>query len=549
MSRADKIRIEGNRFRKTKILALDDDIFIRKVLEGIFKDDYTFKVVGSAKDFDDAIVPFAPDIVLIDVVLPDGNGIDICAKLRAQSNNDKLYILILTSFDDAASIESAYSAGANDYIRKPFIPFEIVSKIGHIAKTIGYENRIISLYQSQKRSNGRLILLTELIKRNIHSADRNALLSSIKDLSIIFGADYCEMVFITGENIESGKSINLDSFRPVDYSVISRKMKIFGDMLMTFEAMNFERSDKTRVFCQVEKLFYNKTHEGFLVLQRSRPFASETKELVSLYLDFVNIMGIDIFSRQILENEVQRERKELAKVRSLQVSLLPDFKEIHKYDIASTFIPMEEISGDFFDAFYTSENMYQIVLCDVAGHGMASSYIGSSIRGLLRSVDYTNLTPSQIITSLNNSVVKNLSNTYYFSSLILCSLNLESDEVIIVSAGHPPCLYYNSIHNQYEQIEKTGPLLGLVENSEYEERKISLRTGDCLLMYTDGITEAQSEDTPALYGEERLFTLFQEIHERSSIDIVHSVVGSVYEYTGYASLNDDVTAICLKKKT
>jgi serine phosphatase RsbU (regulator of sigma subunit) len=210
---------------------------------------------------------------------------------------------------------------------------------------------------------------------------------------------------------------------------------------------------------------------------------------------------------------------------------------------------MEEISGDFFDAFYISENLYQIVLCDVAGHGMASSYIGSSIRGLLRSVDYANLSPAQVITSLNNSVVKNLSNTYYFSSLVLCSLNLETDEVIIVSAGHPPCFYYSSEHDQYEQVEKTGPLIGLVENSEYEERKILLKAGDCLLMYTDGITEAQSEEIPALYGEERLFSLFQEIHGRSSIDSVHSVVGSVYEYTGYASLNDDITAICLKKKS
>jgi CheY-like chemotaxis protein len=307
MSTVDKI--SGRKSRKIKILALDDDVFIRKVLEGIFKNEYDFKVVGSAKEFEDEIVSFVPDIVLIDVILPDGNGIEICARLRAQEQYGKLYILILTSFDDAASIESAYSAGANDYIRKPFIPFEIVSKMNHIAKTIGYENSVESLYKSQKRSNRRLFLLTELIKKNIHAADKTEILSSIKDLSIILGADYCEMSFTAGESIESGKSLNNESFYPVNYSVISEKMKIFKDNTKTFEMLNFERSDKSKVYCQVGKLFYNKTHEGFLILQKASPFAQETKELVSLYLDFVNILGIDVSSRQMLMTEVQKERK------------------------------------------------------------------------------------------------------------------------------------------------------------------------------------------------------------------------------------------------
>jgi serine phosphatase RsbU (regulator of sigma subunit)/DNA-binding response OmpR family regulator len=535
--------------RIVKVLAVDDDALIRKVLGDIFGETYLFKAVGSAQTFMNELFVFNPDVVLVDVILPDGNGIDLCSKIRLNDDFKNIHIIILTSFEDSKSIEAAYSAGANDYIRKPFIPFEIISKLNYISKSLEYQENVIDLYNQQKKSNQRLLRLTEMTRKSIHSSDKEELLLSAFSFADIVHASFCEVVVFPGETIEFKKKLFSENFNPVSYTRLATKHPFFIGDEKQIDSASISRSDGTNISCLMGKIIYNKVHVGYIILQKDSPFAEGSKQLISLYLDFININGSEIESRQFLVAEVKKERKELSKVRSLQALLLPDFREIERYDIASTFIPMDEISGDFFDAFYINDSTYQIILCDVAGHGMASSYIGSSIRSLIRSVDNTELSTSQIIEELNDSVVKNLSNTYYFSSLILCSLNLDTDEIAIVSAGHPPCFYYDAEHRQYEKIEKTGPLIGLISGSKYDEHKITIKNGDCLFLYTDGVTEAQTHAGSDLYGENRLFSLFQDLTDLPSIEIVHAVVGSVYEYTGYESLNDDVTAICIKKKS
>jgi serine phosphatase RsbU (regulator of sigma subunit)/DNA-binding response OmpR family regulator len=531
-----------------KILAVDDDLLIRKVLENIFKDKYSLYISSTAMDFFEKLKIYKPDIVLIDVVLPDGNGIDICRKLRSEKEYDKLCILMLTSFEDRKSIEAAYNAGTNDYIRKPFIPYEVTSKVALIAKTIQNQNKIETLYLQQKKSNKKLVQLNELIRENINNPARKSLIESFFTIAGIISSNFCEIVIFPGKSIEIKKKKVSEDFEPVGYTYLVSKVESMKSKEQVVSIFSIKKAAGKTVYCIVGNFYYNKECLGQVVFQRRSKFSDDARQIISLYLDFVNLTGAEIESRKHLYAEVKKERKELHKVRSLQVLLLPDFREIKKYDIASTFIPMDEISGDFFDAFYASKNQYIIVLCDVAGHGIASSYIGSSIRGLIRSINFEDMSLKDVVKTLNDLVVKNLSITYYFSSLVICSLNLETDDATIVSAGHPPCYYYDSTNSQYSAIDKTGPLLGLIGGVDFSEHKIHVGQGDCIFLYTDGITEAYGSNSPELYGEKRLYEMFQENVKKKSIDIVHAVVGSVYEYTEYEALNDDVTAICIKMR-
>ena len=531
-----------------KILVVDDDSLIRRILADLFKSNYVFKAVSSAKEFREAIDEFQPDIVLVDVVLPDGNGIDLCSWLRERPEYEQLFILILTSFDDNKSIEAAYRAGASDYIRKPFIPFEISSKIFHLSHTINYQNGVVRLYHQQKISNQRLYKLATLINRNIHIGDRDSLLSSLYQVSDFVHCDHCELVlFSEGGGVESSSQSFTSGFIPVPFSKINGRHELFHSEELHYGAFSLKRPDGSAVHCQIGKVFYSKRHEGYVVLQKARPFSEEARDMMSLYLDFVNILGVDLIAKDMMREEIHKERKELSKVRTLQVSLLPNFSEMDRYDIASTFIPMEEISGDFFDAFYVSDRTYQIVICDVSGHGAASSYIGSSIRGLLRSPGGGVQSPGAIIRQLNESVVKSFSNIYYFSSMILCQIDVDTGDIRLVSAGHPACFYYDCENRQYERIENTGPLVGLLPDATYDERSLHMNIGDCLFMYTDGIIEAPAENGKGMFGEDRLFECFRDTIENSSMNIVHAVVGSVYEYTGFSSLHDDATVICIKR--
>ncbi len=533
--------------QEIKILVLDDDKVILHILEELFKDVYFFKSAETIKDFKNEIADFMPDIALIDVQLPDGNGIDLCRELRSQKEYAHLNIIIVTSREDNKSIRAAYTAGANDYIRKPFISFEIYSKISQIAKAIKADNQILKLYKYQKELNIELYNFAQLINKNMNIKSKAELISSLLMASKFIKCDYVE-VALANENINTitEQRYYKKTFKEIGFNKIKEEkgLKVLDDQVINF--FEFANKDFENIYCIVNQIFLNKKKEGYLILERSTPFLKGSTEMLSLYLDFVNILGVDIFTRDMMKSKIHKGRSDLAKVRTIQVSLLPHFDEVEKYDIASSFIPMEEVSGDFFDGFYTHKDVYQVMLCDVSGHGIASSYVGSSIRSILRTAAKEIESVSGIMNYLNNEIVNNLANIYYFSTIVLCRLNIVNGDVAIVSGGHPPCFYYSSENNNFKLIKNTGPLVGLIGGAKYDEIILNMKDGDCLFLYTDGVTEAPSQ-SGEMFGEKRLYQLFQQNIEKNSIDLVHSILGTLYEYTGYTSMDDDITMICIKR--
>lgn len=544
-------KLEIKQFEQVKkdirILALDDDSVIINILTEIFKNVYTFKGVSTVKDFSQVIKEYLPDILMIDVMLPDGNGIELCKELRSQKQFGHLHIIMLTSFDDLESIKSAYTAGANDYIRKPFIPFEIYSKLSQVAKSIKAEHQILELYKYQKDFNRKLYNFAQLINKNLNIKDKQELIKSLFQASEFLKCKYAEVVFSNEETGDSStKNIADEKFKYIPYKELVKKVDKAKCEEHMINYVEIENDKGETVFCSISEVYFNKKKEGCLLLEKDTSFAKGSNEMLSLYLDFVNILGVDIFARDMMKVQLQKGRYDLAKVRTIQVSLLPHFEDVERFDISSSFIPMEEVSGDFFDGLYTNDDIYQIMLCDVSGHGIASSYVGGSIRSILRTAAKEDKSAGDTMAFLNNEIVSNLANIYYFSTIVLCRLNVKTGETTLVSGGHPPCFFYDAEKNTYEMIKSTGPLVGLIEGADYGEQVLHMKVGDCLFLYTDGVTEAPSPEGE-MFGEESLYELFSENIEKPSMDIVHTILGTIYEHTGYSSLQDDITMICIKR--
>ncbi len=136
----------GDASIRLKVLALDDDGLVRRVLEDLLAGEHDFRAVSTCAEFNEIVVGFNPDVLLLDLVLPDGDGLDICRELRKNGQFEKLFILMLTAADQKQYIERGYAAGANDYIRKPFVPFEVKSKILNCKKIIAYQNKLYSAF-------------------------------------------------------------------------------------------------------------------------------------------------------------------------------------------------------------------------------------------------------------------------------------------------------------------------------------------------------------------------------------------------------------------
>ncbi|MBN1501237.1 MAG: SpoIIE family protein phosphatase [Spirochaetes bacterium] len=531
--------------KKLKILALDDDKFIRNILQNIFCGKYDCRIASDYNEFNYILSDFNPDVIFLDIEMPDANGIEICTKLKIQKSS--LYIIMMSGLDNPQTVQAAYEAGADDYIRKPFLPFEIAVKVDMIFKNRQYSINIHKLLSKQKKMTDSIFRLTNVINQNAKISERGNLFSTILQVTGFISCDYTAVVvdYKGTEKIE--EKLSKKNFKNISFRKLRKILPVFRDRFLQQENVRLKTGDETVVYCYVTRIFFNEEQAGFLIIQNSSEFDSHVFDLISLYLDFVNLKGKDITTDFLLKEELRKERKEIEKVRNLQVALLPDFQEVEKFDVASTFIPMEELSGDFFDGYYINNSVYQIVVCDVSGHGIASSYVGSSIRGILRSIDPSKMNAAGIIQYLNMQMFQSFEGVYYFSTLVFCQLNVETGNVTFVSAGHPPCFYYDAEGDSYRKLENTGPLVGLMENAEFLQTEFSMNKGDILLIYTDGISEAVSTDK-VMYGEENILNSFKKDDKTSSVDTVHSVIGSAYEYTGYNSFDDDVTILCVKRK-
>lgn len=237
---------------------------------------------------------------------------------------------------------------------------------------------------------------------------------------------------------------------------------------------------------------------------------------------------------------------DLATIRELQAKLLPDLKKLKGFDAAFSILPVENLSGDFLDGYMVDDKIYQVVLCDVSGHGIASSYIGFEIRSIFRTLSLENQTPSQLIEKANLQLVNDATVDYFFATVIVARINIITGEILISSGGHLPSLLYSYEKKSCDNIKPKGPLVGLVRDRIFEDIRLRMRPGDSLLLYTDGITESISPEKK-MYDSEKLERVFMDFADFPSIDIVHSIIDSVFRFTDYTEQEDDITVLCLKK--
>ncbi len=531
---------------RLKVLALDDDGLVRRVLEDLLAEEHEFRAVATCAEFNDVVVGFNPDVLLLDLVLPDGIGLDICRELRKNGQFEKLFVLMLTASDQKQHVEQGYAAGANDYIRKPFVPFEVKSKISNCKKIISYQNKLYSAFNYQLEFSKRLYLLNRLIQTNVNVADIGELIREFESFNEIVDTGYLEVILIQdgAPSTLLRKSFNQDRVF-LSYEQIRKKMRLFDEKKLLMTSIRI-RSGEKDLFCCIAPIAFNHSVSGFFVLQRDIPFDQEERNMITLCTDFMDIMLERLIAQKELARRYDLYREEIARVRTIQVSFLPDFKKIVGYDVASIFLPAEDISGDFFDGFFLDDEVYQFVLCDVSGHGVASSYIGNEIRSLFRTLSLRKLSPAFIIGAVNEMVSRDISGLNYFGTVVVCQLNIRTGEVLFSSGGHPPAILFRSGEAACTLLNKTGPLVGFFEKGDFKDTAFVMKSGDALLLYTDGVTETFSSDGRELFGEDRLVQVFFDSASLSSQDVMRTIVSSVNEFSGYGVQEDDITMICIK---
>lgn len=250
----------------------------------------------------------------------------------------------------------------------------------------------------------------------------------------------------------------------------------------------------------------------------------------------------ELLSRQRIEQEV-------AVAREIQLSYLPsqvpDLPGKH-FELHAELVPALEISGDFYDYFNLGSHRLALAVADVCGKGVPAALFMSMVRALLRDFSERQEDPGIILRDLNNAVARQ-NPKCQFVTVSLCVYDPLSHAIELASAGHPLPL----IRRQNGVVETLaapqGPLLGFSQRPDgYPRISCQLRSGDLLLLYTDGVTEAATSDN-RMFGLERLCAALAETPFPSELaQWSQSLRQAIESFTGTRRQDDDMTLALLR---
>ena len=239
-----------------------------------------------------------------------------------------------------------------------------------------------------------------------------------------------------------------------------------------------------------------------------------------------------------------RMEGELSVARDIQLGMLShDFPA----NIHALLTPAKEVGGDLYDFMVKDGNLY-FAIGDVSGKGAPAALLMAITRSALRFVVNLGLPLKEVMSRVNNSIAEANSNDM-FVTLFIGRINLSTGHLQYCNAGHNPIIVITPDGDPYYLKAKANLAAGLFADFPYEEESLNLPKGSRLLLYTDGVSEAEDKDK-AQYGDDRLlqWTSSSIAHNLDSEEksVVDALYESVKDFTQDAPQNDDITIMSIK---
>lgn len=245
----------------------------------------------------------------------------------------------------------------------------------------------------------------------------------------------------------------------------------------------------------------------------------------------------------------QEITQELAHARRIQASFLPEgIPQLPDWQLAAILEPARETSGDYYDFIPIPNNKLGVVVADVADKGAAAALYMASSRTLIRT--YAAEYPSQPELVLSNVNRRTLTETHsgLFVTVFYGILDPSTGKLNYANAGHnPPYLLRARGDKSVQALHKTGPALGIIEDGTWEQEEIELEPGDILMIYTDGLTDAQNEDE-VVFSEERVIEIMRANMGRTAQELQQSLLAEVHDFVGDAPRFDDLTMVTIVRE-
>lgn len=245
------------------------------------------------------------------------------------------------------------------------------------------------------------------------------------------------------------------------------------------------------------------------------------------------------------EQSLKKIEEELNFATDIQTNLLPKSNpQIDGFDIAGKSIPAKEVGGDYYDFISIDENKNAICLGDISGKGLPAAMLMANLQATLRGQAIFSSSSGECLTRANKLLYRS-TDRQKFATLFYGILDSPKDIFHFSNAGHDPPFFIDS-NKQVTRLTKGGTVLGFMEEYQFEEDSIKLNTGDTVIIYSDGITEALNEQDEE-FGEERLLAIIKDSILLKAVNIIEAVFDAVKAFVQDVPQSDDITIVVIKK--
>jgi hypothetical protein len=271
-------------------------------------------------------------------------------------------------------------------------------------------------------------------------------------------------------------------------------------------------------------------------------------------LDFVRLRDRDLqmvgFLNQAARalQAVSIRRQELTLAGRMQVSLLPgSLPEIAGWQLAASWRPARETSGDFYDVIQFQDGRLGIVIADVVDKGMGAALLMALSRTLIRSYASEHVDqPNRTLEVANQRLIDEVHGRP-FVTLFYGILEPETGLLTYCNAGHPPpLLFSNGELRHVHDLRRTGMPLGVSEEGGWEISAIEVPPGGLLLLYTDGVLDAQNPDGE-FFGDERLAMIVRKYFDQPVTVLQDGLLAEIFAFASHQPQADDITLFAIRR--
>ncbi len=575
---------------QVSVLVVDDTPDNLRLLSRMLsKRGYNVRPVPSGKLALTSAQAEPPDLILLDIMMPEMDGYEVCERLKDDENTRDIPVIFLSALSEVQDKVKAFAVGGVDYITKPFQAKEVLARVEtHLAlrelqkgleeknaqlrQEIAarqkaeqglreYQRQLEASYEREQKRRQLSDTLREVAKIVSSTLEQETVLSLILDqlekvvtyhrATVLILNDDGDELEVVGGRDKSGQEIKRDRVDAYRYALNAAALTEKQPILLP-DVTQDERwqPDGTmtviRSFINAPLLAQDRP-VGLLALGRSddTPYNEDDAQTV---FAFASQVAVALENARLYEYEMKEIAREMEIARQIQVSLLPlDAPKLLGLDIADISQPARQVGGDFYNYFVFSGDKLGLAVGDVSGKGMQAALMMALAFGLLTNEVRRELAPAVFLSRLNEKLwpytQRNKMNTALAYMVLEPPENEDAGwwDLQVANAGVvSPLIRYND--GTVEWLNIGGLPLGTMQDAQYVGVRHPLSPGDMVILSSDGVVEAMNEEGE-LYGFERLTECVANAPRRGAWDILEWVLNDARDFVGDAEMHDDLTLI------